>query len=236
MNKFPDIRLILSEIKGIQSEIDEDDNLDYVHIILKKMIKRLSNKIKKKKSVGDSSQELKMFLKIQKKEIRKSTEMINLVKESLVVFITMHGIQLVEEYASICDDYKFNDYEIPENHKADELIQPILPPLGAEDILNIERYVENNCRWNIITKANELGAPVIKKKGRSRYIVGQIVGAKDQERKWWMARILYVFEDPNYPYPWYYVHFEGWGEIHNEWISSPFRIKNFNPRRDILRR
>ena len=237
MNSIPDLSPPLSEVKEAHLEIDDDDNSEYVFIILKKMIKRLSDDLENNAPVGDSSQELKMFLNIQKDEIKKSSEMVNLVKESLVGFIATNGIQLLEEYTIICDDPKFDDYVIPAYHKADELIQPILPPLGAEDMLNIDKYVEKNCHWNLIRKANEPGAPVIKKKKElARYTVGQIVGAKDKERKWWMARILYVFEDPHYPYPWYYVHFEGWGELQNEWISSPFRIKNFNPRRDILRR
>jgi hypothetical protein len=237
MDKITALSPPLSEVNDVPVEIDEDENAPYVYIILKKMIKRLSDDIENDKSVGDSSQELKMFLNIQTKEIKKSLEMVNLVKESLTKFIATNGIQLMEEYSSICNDSKFDNYTIPFHKKADELVQPIIPPLGAEDILNIDRYVENNCRWNIIRKANKPGAPIIKKKKKiMKYIVGQIVGAKDKEGKWWMSRILYVFEDPNYPYPWYYVHFEGWGDIQNEWISSLFRIKKFNPRRDFLRR
>jgi hypothetical protein len=237
MEKIPDLSSEFSEIKDEQSQNDDEDTSEYVYIILKKMIKRLTDDIENKAPVGNSSQELSMFLNIQKKEIKKSKKIIMLVKESLVSFIVNNGIHFMEEYSDICDDFKFENYTIPQWQKVDELTQPMLPLMGAEDMLNIDKYIDNNCKWNIIRKANEAGAPIVKKKKEIlRYNVGQIVGAKDQERKWWMARILYIVDDPNYPYPWYYVHFEGWGDIQNEWISSPIRLKKFNPRRDILRR
>jgi hypothetical protein len=236
MNNTPDISPHPSPDPKAFDDV-EIDNSQYVYIILKKMIKRLYDDIENNMLVGESSHELKMFLHIQQIEIKKSKEMIELCKESIAQFIVTHGIQLIEEYVIICGDSKFENYIIPANKIANDLVQPVLPPLGAENILNIDKYIENNCRWNIIRKANEIGAQVNKKKKDPiRYAVGQIVGAKDCEKKWWMARILYIFDDPKYPYPWYYIHYEGWGDIQNEWISSPFRIKNFNPKRDILRR
>ena len=237
METLSDLVNPLDEIKIVASSIEENDNSDYVYTILKNMIKRLDTDIEKSNMLGDSIQDLKMFLNIQQSDIKKSRELSKLVRESLTRFIASHGIQLIEEYSNICGDSKFDNYTIPEWKKADELVQPVLPPMSAEDMLNIDTYVENNSRWNLIRKANERGATVTKKpKEINRYIVGQIVGVKDSERKWWMARILYIFNDPSYPYPWYYIHFEGWGDIQNEWVSSPLRIKKFNPRRDFLRR
>ena len=67
MDNLPDLSPPLSEVKEAPLEID-NDNAEYVFIILKKMIKRLSDDLENNVPVGGSSQELKMFLNIQKNE------------------------------------------------------------------------------------------------------------------------------------------------------------------------
>jgi hypothetical protein len=75
------------------------------------------------------------------------------------------------------------------------------------------------------------------KKKLKPFKVDQIVGAKDKENKWWLARILHVHNTPNASHVWYYVYFEGWGSAHNEWInSSTYRVRAYNPRRHFLKR
>lgn len=75
------------------------------------------------------------------------------------------------------------------------------------------------------------------KKKHEAFKVGQIVGAKDKENKWWLSRVLYVFNDPERSGFWYYIRFEGWGPIHDEWIySETYRVKWFNPRRHFLKK
>lgn len=182
---------------------------------------------------------LGVFIKLHYDQIKKDSDLMSLMKESLTQFIAVDGISLIDSYQLLFHDNKFDNYEIPKDKLRQSLEQPKLPPLGAEDLINIENWVAANCRWTVIRNLNMDGKSVKIQKNKKKSIkfeVGQIVGARDQESKWWMARILYVFEDPNYPYPWYYVHFEGWKDLQNEWISSPFRIKNFNPRRDFLKR
>ncbi len=75
------------------------------------------------------------------------------------------------------------------------------------------------------------------KKTLKPFRVDQVVGAKDKENKWWLARILHAHNTPNSPDMWYYVHFEGWGHSADEWIHSrTYRVRDFNPRRHFLKR
>ena len=74
------------------------------------------------------------------------------------------------------------------------------------------------------------------KKPIKPFVVKQIVGAKDKENKWWLSRILHVHEQPDSANYWYYVRFEGWGELHDEWINSKtYRVRAFNPRKHFLK-
>lgn len=75
------------------------------------------------------------------------------------------------------------------------------------------------------------------KKKHEPFKVGQIVGAKDKEMKWWLSRILHIHNDVERDGYWYYVRFEGWGALHDEWINSEtFRVKWFNPRKHYLKK
>ena len=92
-----------------------------------------------------------------------------------------------------------------------------LPPLSVEKKLAIKERVEN-------TKYTK--QPLRKQK--KYFEVGEMVGARDKENKWWLAKILDVYTHDSYPDIWYYVHFEGWSNLHDEFIpSSTFRIRKY---------
>lgn len=100
-----------------------------------------------------------------------------------------------------------------------------LPPISAEDRIVIENKLP------MFRYSKQI------KKTPNPFKVDQIVGAKDKENKWWLARILHVYSTPNSPYYWYYVYFEGWGHAHNEWINSKtFRVRYYNPRKHFLKK
>ena len=102
-------------------------------------------------------------------------------------------------------------------------------PISTEHRIAIENSVKNMKHMKQYIKP--------KPKPNKRFKVDEIIGARDLENNWWLSRILYIYDDPNYPDLWYYVRYEGWGVIHNEWISSSsFRIQKFNPRKHILKR
>ena len=229
------------EISSDSYNIDEPEQLEMLQGILDGMIRRIDKELEKGESLelDPLIKELRLFVRLQETQITSESKLVETLREAFTRYITTKGIPFLKEYASICQDGKFDDYVIPiKNKYTEHFTQPEMPPMAAEDLINIDKWVENNCRWNVLKKINsEKGGELkVKRKPPPKFEVGQIVGAKDKERKWWMARILYVFIDPDYPYPWYYVHFEGWRDVHNEWISSPFRIKKFNPRRDFLKR
>jgi hypothetical protein len=219
---------------------DETNPTNMIKYVLNRMIQRIDSGLDNKGSnLDEYISDLRMFVYLQHTQIIQNSGLVLILQDVFTRYITIHGISFIKEYKTICDDDKFNDYIISIGRLHEEIpVQPVLPPMAAEDLLNIDKLVEDNCKWNILKKVNAEKGSKIKKENRPpiKYEVGQIVGAKDSERKWWMSRVLYVFIDPNYPYPWYYVHFEGWKDIHNEWISSPYRIKPFNPRRDFLKR
>ena len=175
----------------------------------------------------DAVDDLKLFVRLHSDDL-KSDPIVETLEKILATYIVNHGSQLAEEYFLLTGINKFEHYST-----AKYLDQPALPPISAEDMILIQTQVEKNCAWNLLKKTR--GLPD-EERALTKYKIGQIVGARDCERRWWMARILFVFEDPSYPYPWYYVHFEGWGDIHNEWISSPERVKQFNAKRDFLKR
>lgn len=67
------------------------------------------------------------------------------------------------------------------------------------------------------------------KKAAPKYEMGEIVGAKDKEGRWWMSKVLALFEVNAHIV--YYVEFIGWGEKFNEFIADGFRIQKFNPKK-----
>lgn len=230
----------------------QDDN---IYLMLSSILYRLNDEVKAGE-IGRALDDLKLFAALHKSYLEQTPKLMELISGQLSEHIIRGGHNLVDDYEQITGDHKFLDYVIPKYKTIHKIEQPTLPPMAAEDIININSIVEKNCRWNILRKVNleklkeseaknaqdgdaqdgaaqdESGKNSDKK---CLYKVGQIVGARDSERKWWMSRILYIFEDPEFPYPWYYVHFEGWSEIQNEWISSPFRVRRFNPKRDFLK-
>jgi hypothetical protein len=66
---------------------------------------------------------------------------------------------------------------------------------------------------------------------------GQIVGARDKEHKWWLSRVLAIHSDVERAGYWYYIRFEGWGSMHDEWIySDTYRVRLFNSRKHFLKK
>ena len=74
-------------------------------------------------------------------------------------------------------------------------------------------------------------------KPSAKFSVGQIVGARDKTFKWWLSRVIYVYNDLNSTHYWYYVHFEGWPKFMREWIcSSTYAVRYYNPKKHPLRK
>lgn len=220
-------------------ENQSNENSEHIiSVLITKLIHRLKKRVLTDNLKG-VDEELRMFIKLHKSQIKLNKKLLIFIKESLSEFIVKENIPLIETYELLFHDDKFNNYIIKKDRIRNSYEDFELPPISAEEMINIENWTKNNSKWTIIKKLNKFNNSIelekVEKK-LNKFKIGQIIGARDKERKWWLSRILYIFEDPNYPYPWYYVSFEGWGDLYNEWISSPHRIKPFNPRRDLLKR
>lgn len=134
-----------------------------------------------------------------------------LIKYSAHHFIVEKGWHdLVYYYNLIFNDKMYNDV-------ADTNI--FEPVLSSEWINEKIKIYQNKCRELEIKKR-------LKDKSY-KYEKGEIVGAKDKEGRWWMSRIIEIF---NYNQHYiYYVEFLGWGEKFNEFITDRFRIARYNP-------
>jgi hypothetical protein len=100
-----------------------------------------------------------------------------------------------------------------------------IPPIPAENRLFIEKTLPQ------IRYQKQF------KKIPKPFKVGQIVGAKDKENKWWLSRVLHVHKPTDTNIYWYYIRFEGWGNMHDEWINSrTYRVRYFNAKKHFLKK
>lgn len=100
-----------------------------------------------------------------------------------------------------------------------------IPPISAEERIAIEEKLP---QFNYSRQI---------KKNQKPFNVGEIVGAKDKENKWWLARVLHRHDAPDCADYWYYIRFENCGSMHDEWISSKtFRVRYYNPKKHFLKR
>jgi len=99
------------------------------------------------------------------------------------------------------------------------------PPIPAEERLLIEKKLPH-LRFSRQIKKNQ-----------KPFNVGEIVGAKDKENKWWLSRVLHRYDTPDSEDYWYYIRFENHDSIHDEWINSKtYKVRSFNPRKHFLKR
>jgi hypothetical protein len=150
----------------------------------------------------------------------------------LIIFHKIHNIQ--KSYAKSCLYKILHNITTKKSYKNIHfrIIKKIFnnnPPISEDIRKNIEstlpqfRYCRQAC--NLL------------KNNIKKFKIDQIVGARDKNNKWWMSRILHVYNDPNSKFSWYYVHFEGWSKCDREWIcSSSYSVRVFNPRKHILKR
>lgn len=100
-----------------------------------------------------------------------------------------------------------------------------IPPMSIEDRIVIEETLPQFRYTRQI------------KKTQKPFNVGEVVGAKDKENRWWLARVLHRHDAPDSPDHWYYIRFENCGSMHDEWISSKtYRVRYFNPKKHFLKR
>ena len=147
--------------------------------------------------------------------IREIEDNMNLLELSFNRFV-IHKILNNIKHGKYYDNIHFREINIDTSN---------IPPMTVEERINIEEKLPQFIHSKQI------------KKKQKPFNVGEIVGAKDKETKWWLARVLHRHDAPDCADYWYYIRFENCDSIHDEWISSKsFRVRYFNPKRHFLKR
>lgn len=158
---------------------------------------------------GESISKLPHFIK----EIENN---INLLELSLFNRIVIHKMLNNIKCGIFSDNIYFREIDTFASN---------IPPISIEERLTIEEKLPQFMHSKQI------------KKKQKPFNVGEIVGAKDKENKWWLARVLHRHDASDCADYWYYIRFENCDAIHDEWISSKtFRVRYFNPKRHFLKR
>ena len=110
-----------------------------------------------------------------------------------------------------------------------------LPPISEETrkimeskAILIDESLQSKYKW----QADNPEKKQILRKPPAKFKINDIVGVKDKEHKWCLARVLIVIEDDDFHTPWYYVHFHNWSNSFREWIGDANRIKPYMAKRD----
>lgn len=135
-----------------------------------------------------------------------------LVKSLFHRYIAVLGhTELVDIYDEI-----FND----KLYSGDNTKYVFVPTLTDEwRMARIKEYHEN---------LQQMYIRKMSKKTPPAYEVGEIIGAKDKEGRWWMSKVLARYEYQGWPV--YYVEFINWGDKFNEFIADGFRLRKYNPK------
>lgn len=145
--------------------------------------------------------------------VRENAKLMLIIKAVFHRYIvTLRHKELIEIYNDIFNDRPYSEESIKYAY--------IHTPSEDWQAEKIKEY-RQRCLEIAIRKAAKRKPPM--------YEVGEIVGARDKEGKWWMSKVLALFEYQGSVL--YYVEFLGWGEKFNEFISDGFRIQRFNPRK-----
>lgn len=197
---------------------NNDSNDVLLRIILKYMLDML-NYIEDKESelytVENTMRILCEFLP----SLHNNKNLAVLVKAKFDEFIVKNSLhQLIPYYNKIFSDKMYDN--ISNRSTPGEIYI-------SKDEIDLFTEIYNREVADRVKKLNSLRKPL-------KFEEEEIVGAKDKEGKWWMAKILkiYSYKEHNV----YYVEFLGWGSKFNEFITDTYRIERFNPRKHIYYR
>lgn len=135
----------------------------------------------------------------------------------LYVKAKFHDFIVNEKYVSFIPLYNeiFND-KLYENVEVLDSYQVVL---SQEFIIEKTKEYTDNLN-NLLNKKYLV---------KLSFDVDEIVGAKDKSGKWWMSRVLAIYNYNSHVV--YYVEFLGWGTQFNEFISDKFRIEKYKPKK-----
>ncbi len=145
--------------------------------------------------------------------LRVNKEFMYLIKTLFHRYIAILGhTELIEIY---------NDIFTDKLYEPDIVKYVFVPTLTDEWKLERIKEYQESMQQAFVRKNAKKQAP--------QYEKDEIIGAKDKEGRWWMAKVLAVYEYNLHVV--YYVEFCGWGEKFNEFISDGFRLQKFSPKK-----
>jgi hypothetical protein len=144
------------------------------------------------------------------------------IKAKFDQFIMVSKIlELIPLYNKIFNDKMYDDMNYVK--AADSFA------LSDKDVLELTKKYNHDVAERIKQQKSLRVAP--------KFEENEIVGAKDKEGKWWMSRVLKVYEHPAFPnQSVYYVEYLGWGSAFNDFITNSYCIARYNPRAHIYYR
>lgn len=142
------------------------------------------------------------------KSLTTDQRLLLIFREQLKHYIVRKGMnKLITVYNQLFDDDMFKDYTAS------------IDKLSQDDIQELYNMHKNSQRKMELMFM-----------GRNKYQfnVGDLVGARDKEGRWWAANILNKFSYHGKDV--YYIHYHNWGPEFDEFVSDMHRIRRFNPK------
>ena len=159
---------------------------------------------------------VKESIKLNKIDLKNNEHIKNIVSKSL---LKHNDFQMLDLCSFLDPDCKWDKlFELFEQESSGDI-----PPIPEEERIQLEKLAIMKFTQNKAAKKKsvEEKMPV--------YKVNQLVTATDHSGMKWVARVLDVYTDAQNCLSWYYVHYENMDDIHNEWLSPPYRITKYNP-------
>lgn len=159
-------------------------------------------------------------------DLRKNKNIMGQIQKMIIGYLLNGDFKLIATYKTLFSDtpeYKqleekidmLKDYpDIIDEPESYELADLILQKELDEAVENLNIKIQQR---------------IANQKYKQKFDVGQIVGAYDVTGKPWMAKILHVFKPEHSNLVWYFVHYEGFNSVLDEWIPQGRRIRFFNP-------
>jgi len=221
------VKLIKTKLSG--ESIDESEILDMMLVMLQNSVK-LSDRMM-----------MESTIKIIYTFLLKNNTLLCLLKVREKIKIVLHPINdlINNTFLTTILGWLNNEFGTLPNRTDDPPVSEETKKAMEKRAIDIDNVLQKKYKWqeeNPEKDAEQKERKTKAKKEKRVFKVNNIVGVKDREHRWNMARVLYVFEDERFGSPWYYVHFHNWHDNFREWIGDPNKIKPYLPDRDNFRR
>lgn len=160
-------------------------------------------------------------------ELKENEIIMNKVNLILLKYINSNDFTCLGLYKRLFNGTKY--YEELKNNI--ELLDEY-PNFTITDLDELPKEIDN--------LENELHDELIKFKEKTnpkkirhhiKYDIDELVGVKDKNGDFWLSRVLHIFKPEKSNVVWYYIHYEGFDDVFDEWVPCGKRIFKYNPYR-----